>query len=82
MTVLTKRQREVLQRMADDPHGDNGELVLEHGEAWIGNEKTSSVLVDALLRHMAISLEQGCTLGDFERYRINETGRGLLGQKP
>lgn len=77
---LTRRQREVLQVMAADPDGDDGELVYERGEAWLGLDRVAPRTVFALLRACAISLEGDSMGGDgrLERYRINETGRRLI----
>ncbi len=78
---LTRRQAEVLRIMAADPDGDDGELVYERGEGWIGLDRVAPRTVFALLRACAISLDGGGTGGDgcLERYRINETGRPLIG---
>ena len=80
MTILSEREREVLVLMAEHPDDDEGELVYERGQAWIGDEKTSARIVFSLLRHCAISLEDGFQVGGVERYRINETGRDLLAE--
>lgn len=80
MIVLTARQREILERMADHRDDDGGELVYERGVAYLGLERTSGNIVFALQRLMAISMEQDSKVGQFERYRINETGLKLLGR--
>ena len=66
--------------MAADPDGDDGELVYECGEGWLGLDRVAPRTVFALLRACAISLDIGGVGGDgcLERYRINETGRALL----
>lgn len=76
--TLTKRQREVLTKMRDEDE----ELVYERGEAWVGDERTSAAVVFALLRLMAIRMDQQSTVGGVERYTINETGRKLLDPPP
>ncbi len=78
---LTKRQREVLETMADYPFNFRGELVYEQGAGgWLGYDRVAARTVFALLRACAISLESGSVIGDgrVERYRINETGRQLI----
>lgn len=77
MAVLTKRQRAVLEIMAAHPDDDEGELVYERGQGWLGDDRIAPRTVFALLRHMAIS-HRGGDVGGVERYRINETGRELL----
>lgn len=76
--MLTKRQIEILQLMVDNEDTDDGELVLEKGEAWIGLEKTSPKTVFNLLRAMVISQDQYSVVGGFERYHINSTGKEYL----
>ena len=78
MKLLTKRQRHVLTLMATPSFEDDGELVYERGRGYIGVEPVGSRTVFALLRLCAISLTGG-EVGSFKRYRINETGRALLG---
>ncbi len=79
--MLTKRQREILTLMADRPDDDDGELVLEGREAWLGLERTSPAMVWSLVRLMAVSNEDGDgRLDGLTRWRINETGRRLLGR--
>ncbi len=78
---LTRRQRDLLEVMAADPDGDDGELVYERGAGgWLGLERVAPRTVFALLRACAISLGGGGMGGDgrLERYRINETGRQLI----
>ena len=77
MKLLTKRQRYVLTLMAT-PSFEDDELVYERGRGYIGVESVSSRTVFALLRLRAISLTGG-EVRSFKRYRINETGRALLG---
>jgi hypothetical protein len=71
--ILTTRQRQILQKMADTDE----ELVYERGEAWVGYDKTSARTVFALLRLCAISKDDTCS-EKMEVYTINETGRELL----
>lgn len=77
---LTRRQREILRIMAADSDGDDGELVYERGEGWLGLERVAPRTVFALLRACAITLDGEGIGGDgrLERYRINETGRQLI----
>lgn len=73
---LTKRQREILQWLADHEDDEDGELVKEGREVWYGLEQTSPALVLRLIHMMAIS---GDTLGGaVERWRINGTGKRIL----
>jgi hypothetical protein len=79
--MLTKRQREILTQMADHPHDDEGELVLEGRDAWLNWERTSPGMIWSLVRLMAISNQDGDgRLDGLTRWRINETGRQLLGR--
>lgn len=79
--MLTKRQREILTKMADHPNDDAGELVLEGREAWLDLERTSPAMVWSLVRLMAISNQDGDgRLEGLTRWRINETGRQLIGR--
>lgn len=73
--MLTKRQREVLQMLADDEDCD---IAYERGDAWCGDVKIAARTVFALIRMCAISLDGDSRVGQFERYHINETGRRLL----
>lgn len=76
--MLTRRQREILTLMRDG-RGDDAELVYERGRGCVGVERVSGRTVFALLRAAAISADGfSGGPGDFERYTINETGRGLL----
>lgn len=76
--VLTKRQREILQQMADHPHDEEGEIAYDRGEAWIGETKIASRTVFALIRMMAISAAWGGEI--IEYYTINETGHRILAE--
>lgn len=63
------------------PGSDESELVYEGGRAaWLGLSRVATRTLYKLLRLAAISadsLDRGGG-GLIERYRINETGRGLL----
>lgn len=74
--ALTRRQLDVLRRMAEHPDDDEGELVRDRVDAFLGDDRVASRTVNALLRACAIS--QGAWGGAVERYRINETGRDIL----
>lgn len=79
--MLTKRQREILTRMADHPDDDEGELVLEGRDAYLDLERTSPAMVWSLVRLMAISNRStDGRLDGLTRWRINETGRRLIGR--
>ncbi len=75
--LLTKRQREILGKMRDHRHQDDGELVMEGREVWLGLERSSPQLVLNLLRLCALRLESG-EPGGCERYTISGTGLKLL----
>ena len=78
--ALTPRQREVLAIMAAHPDDDAGELVYERGAGYLDDEPVAPRTVFALLRACAISLDSTSEVGGIERYRINETGRGILAE--
>lgn len=73
--MLTKRQRGILQAMADD---ENCDIAYERGTAYVGDTRIAARTVFALMRMCAISLDGDSRIGQFERYRINETGLQLL----
>lgn len=77
---LTRRQREILQWLADHEDDEDGELVQEGREVWYGLERTSPGLVLSLVRMMAISADGlGGGIGSrVERWRINGTGKRIL----
>jgi len=76
---LTKRQREALAYLAEHEDDEEGEIVYENGECWLGTEsKLASRTLTALLQRCALSLIHGSKIGEVERYGINETGRALL----
>ena len=77
---LTARQREILTIMADKAHTEDGELVMEGREVWLGLERTNTSTAFGLLRLCAIRLESGEPSG-LERYTINETGLSLIGRR-
>ena len=69
--TLTPRQIEVLRLVAA---GES--LAYERGSVWIGNRRTTSRTIDALLRVCAVSVDwsgMGC-----EYYKINGIGREIL----
>lgn len=79
--VPSRRQQEILQRMADHRDDDEGELVYERGVAYLGDDRIAPRTVFALLRLCAISPDSTSAIGTgVERYRINETGRQLLSE--
>lgn len=81
--LLTKRMRELLTIMADHPDDDAGEIVYERGTAYLGDTRIAARTVFALIGLCAISLRSGShSVGQYERYSINETGRQLIGRKP
>jgi hypothetical protein len=74
---LTRRQREVLTKLRDEPDCD---LAVSGLECWVGNEKTSLALAYALLRLMLLSpVDMG---GSAAYYEINESGRRALDGLP
>jgi len=79
--LLTKRMREILTIMADHPDDDEGEIAYERGTAYLGDTRIAARTVNALIRLYAIN-EYDPTGKSVEYYRINETGRKLIGRKP
>lgn len=75
---LTTRQIDVLETMLANENTDDGELVYERGQCWLGYEQIDSRILFSLVRLMAISLDQYSQVGGFERYHINDTGKDLL----
>lgn len=76
--TLSKKQREVLKIMLDNQDTDDGELVYEKGQCYLGCDRVDSRVLFGLIRLCAVSLGQYSTVGEFERYTINETGKELL----
>jgi hypothetical protein len=71
---LTKRQREVLTMLRDDPECD---LAYSPGGGWwIGHEQTNGRLANSLIRAVLVNCYGLGT--SFERYEINESGRRAL----
>ena len=77
MSLLTSRQREILIQMRDAEESYYGELVYEHGCAYLGWTRVAPRTVFALLRLCAISADPYSS-GAFGRYHINDTGRSLI----
>lgn len=75
-SLLTKRQRAILETMKAHQHEEDGELVMDGGEVWIGLERTSVAMLYSLLRLCAINQES--VGGGSEVYVINGTGLKLL----
>ena len=71
---LTKRQLFILRMM----HDLEEELVYERGHGYVGLTRVGKSTVMALIRAMAIRADPHSTVGKFERYTINETGRSIL----
>lgn len=71
---LTKRQREILEGLADND--SLKDLVLEYRQAWFGASRTSTQMINFLLRHALVS-EKETTPGVYH-YSINEWGRRVL----
>lgn len=76
--MLTKRQVQALRLLRDNYNTEDGEMVYERGECWIGLEKFSGRTLFALLKVMALHMESTSTVGGFEVYTINETGLKIL----
>lgn len=66
----------VLKLMAENKDTDDGELVQETRQTWIGNEQVGGAIVNELLRLVAIKDVSGSET--FHRYVINSTGEALL----
>jgi len=71
---MTARQKEVLTRMRDR----GLDLVYERGVGYVGYQRVGASVVMHLIRMSAVSASQGSRVGEFERYRISETGLKLL----
>lgn len=70
---LTKRRRELLERMAA------GEELVECGlEVWIEDERTNASTLLFFLRNVLISEDTGCSGAGSRYYYINERGRRAL----
>ena len=76
--MLTKRQIQALRLLRDNFDTEDGEMVYEKGQCYIGLEKFSGRTLFALLKVMAIRMLSTSTVGGFEVYTINETGLKLL----
>lgn len=74
---LSPRQREILRLMEERGDDEDGELVYERGRGFLGDDPVAARTVFRLVRLMAVSLATDSRVGEFERYRINETGRRL-----
>lgn len=75
---MTKRQAYALKLLRDNANKEDGEMVYEKGECWIGLEKFGRKTLFALLRLMALRIDSHSTIGGFEIYTINETGLNLF----
>ena len=64
----------VLRRLRDEDE----EMVYERGACYVGNTRFAARTAFRLFREMAVSAQYGTHVGEFERYRINETGERLL----
>jgi hypothetical protein len=74
LDLLTIRQLQILRKMRDEDE----ELVYSKGRGYVGDEQIGPKTLFALLRVMAIKLDQFSRVGDCEYYTINETGEALL----
>lgn len=75
--ALTRRQRQVLQFLADNEREEDGEIVYDSGEVWLGDDRLAHRTLTALIRMMALRNPwpgPNC----LERWRINGTGRKIL----
>lgn len=73
---LTKRQREILQHLADyenDPH--EGNITCDGLECWVGDNRTNWQTVMFFLTHCLISPQNG---GGCEHFGINPSGKAAL----
>lgn len=76
--ILGRRAMEVLGIMAAREHDDDGELVWEGREIWVGDERTSSAVALELLRACAVKDVSDHPDSAMRRYAINETGRAII----
>ena len=71
---ITKRQMQILRTMRDE----NKELVYCKGVGYVGLSPVAPRTLFALLRAMAVTMDQFSEVGECERYTINETGLEIL----
>lgn len=82
--MLTKRQHEVLARLAkayDEERYEDAEIVAEGIHVYAGTERSSRKTLEAFIDHCLVSLEDGNDQSGFQRFSINETGL-LVARKP
>ena len=73
---LTPAMHRVLQALDDD---GNCDLVREGQEVWYGLERTNTTVLKKLLRLCLVSADDwGHAETGYERYEINEDGRGVV----
>lgn len=73
--AITRRQRQVLQYLADNEHDEDGEIVYDSGEVWLGDDRIAPRTLTALIQMMAVANDWP---GSLERWRINGTGQKIL----
>lgn len=74
---MTKRAGEILRLMVEKRGHENGELVRESGEVWIGDQRTSCAVMNELLRLCMISLVHG-KVGGYEVYTAASEAKEFL----
>ena len=71
LAMMTPRQIDILRRVSK---GES--LSWERGAAYIGNQRTTPLPIDSLLRYCAIAIESE-EMG-IEHYKITEAGKEIL----
>lgn len=77
--MLTKRQLEIMQQMADAEDRDeleDMEIVSEGIECWLGDHRTSWKTLQALIDHTVVSCDD--LGGVLRRWTLNGCGRMIL----
>ncbi len=78
---LTKCQKDILEKMIINRDNEDGELVYEKRQCYLGCDRVDSRILYGLLRVCAISLDQYSDINNgMERYTINDTGIQLLNE--
>lgn len=78
---LTLSQCEALALLASEPNEDNdGEMVVDKGQEWIGLRRFRAGTANALLRLLLLRKESEDRDG-FQRYTISGLGRLLVARK-
>lgn len=75
--AITRRQRQVLQYLADNEREEDGEIVYDSGQVWLGDDRLAHRTLTTLLQMMALR-NPWPGANSLERWRINGTGKKIL----